>query len=87
MVAGGSFAQLLLAGQWHPSAYGLYLDLGVEETKATAAILLEALEDDGSRAKGSEGRRRRPLERYTFGIRSPTLAFGYVGSQGIFLLV
>ena len=40
--AGGSFAQLLRAGQWHSSAYKLYLDLGREESQAVAEVLIEA---------------------------------------------
>ena len=36
--AGGSLAQLLGAGQWHPAAYRLFLDSGVEETKAVASV-------------------------------------------------
>ena len=45
MEAGGSFAQLVLAGQWRPSAYRLYLDLGVEDTRAMAPVRIEASED------------------------------------------
>ena len=44
--AGGSFAQLLKAGQWHSSAFRLYLDIGVEETKAMAAATIEASDDE-----------------------------------------
>ena len=43
----GSFAQLLLAGLWHSSAYRVYFYLGVEETKATASIIIEASDDEG----------------------------------------
>ena len=43
--AGGTFAQLLKAGQWHSSAYRLYLDLGGEEAKAMASVLIEDSED------------------------------------------
>ena len=54
--AGGSFAQLLRAGQWHSSAFRLYLDLGVEEKKAMAAVLIEASDDEtqGRRAGGEQ---------------------------------
>ena len=41
LAAGGTFAQLLRAGQWHSSAYRLYLDMGGEEAKAMASVLIE----------------------------------------------
>ena len=44
--AGGSFAQLLKAGQWHSSAYRLYLDLGMEENKAMAQVMIEQSDDE-----------------------------------------
>ena len=44
--AGGSFAQLLRSGQWHSSAYQLYLDLGHEEATAMASVLVEGSDDD-----------------------------------------
>ena len=40
--AGGSFAQLLKAGQRRSAAYQLYLDLGRQESQAAADILFEA---------------------------------------------
>ena len=39
---GGTFAQLLEAGQWHSSAYQLYIDLGREGPQAVADIRIEA---------------------------------------------
>ena len=45
--AGGSFAQLLMAGQWRSSAHRLYLDLGRKESLATASILVAALDEGG----------------------------------------
>ena len=45
--AAGSFAQVLRAGLWHSSAYRVYFDLGTEETKATASIMIEASDDAG----------------------------------------
>ena len=44
--AGGSFSQLLRAGQWHSSAYKLYLDMGREETTAVSALLADASDDE-----------------------------------------
>ena len=44
--AGGSFSQLLRSGQWHSSAYQLYLDLGHEEATAMASALVEASDDE-----------------------------------------
>ena len=44
--AGGSFSQLLRSGQWHSSAYQLYLDLGHEEATAMASVLVEASDDE-----------------------------------------
>ena len=44
--AGGSFSQLLRSGQWHSSAYQLYLDLGHEEAAAMASVLVEASDDE-----------------------------------------
>ena len=44
--AGGSFAQLLRSGQWHSSAYQLYLDLGHEEATAMASVLVEGSDDE-----------------------------------------
>ena len=41
LAAGGTFAQLLRAVQWHSSAYRLYLDMGGEEAKAMASVLTE----------------------------------------------
>ena len=52
--AGGSFAQLLRAGQWHSSACRLYLDLGVEEKKAMAAVLIEASDDEAPGRRAGE---------------------------------
>ena len=49
--AGASVAQLLRAGQWRSSAYSLFLDLGVEETKAMASILIGA-SDEGPERRG-----------------------------------
>ena len=59
--AGGSFAQLLKAGQWHSSAFRLYLDLGVEEKKAMAEVLIEHSDEEapgiprGDERDGDEG--------------------------------
>ena len=39
--AGGPFSQLLRSGLWHSSAYQLYLDLGHEESRAVASMLIE----------------------------------------------
>ena len=44
--AGGSFSQLLRSGQWHSSAYQLYLDLGHEEASAMASVLAEGSDDE-----------------------------------------
>ena len=44
--AGGSFSQLLRSGQWHSSAYQLYLDLGHEEATAMASVLVENSDDE-----------------------------------------
>ena len=44
--AGGSFSQLLRAGQWHSSAYKLYLDMGREETTAVSSLLADASDDE-----------------------------------------
>ena len=44
--AGGSFPQLLGAGQWHSSAYKLYLDMGREETTAVSSLLADASDDE-----------------------------------------
>ena len=44
--AGGSFAQLLRAGQWHSSAYKVYLDMGREEPTAASSLLADASDDE-----------------------------------------
>ena len=44
--AGGSFSQLPRSGQWRSSAYQLYLDLGHEESRAMASIMVEAPDDE-----------------------------------------
>ena len=44
--AGGSFSKLLRSGQWRPSAYQLYLDLGREEASAMASVLVEGSDDE-----------------------------------------
>lgn len=44
--AGGSFVQLLRASQWHFSARRLYLDLGCEEARAMASILVGASDNE-----------------------------------------
>ena len=45
LAAGGTFSQLMKAGQWHSSAFKLYLDLGGEETKGMSSVLIEDSED------------------------------------------
>ena len=55
LVAEGSFAQLLRAGQWRPSAYRLYLGVGIEEKKTMASVLLGASGDDGSERGARRG--------------------------------
>ena len=40
-MAGGIFAQPMRAGQWHSSASRLYVDMGGEEAKAMASVLIE----------------------------------------------
>ena len=42
----GVFSQLLRSGRWHSSAYELYVDLGREETRAGASLLIEASDED-----------------------------------------
>ena len=54
--AGGSFAQLLMAGQWHSSAFRLYLDLGIEEKKATAEVLIGNSDEDAPQIPRREER-------------------------------
>ena len=44
--AGGPFSQLPLSGQWRPSAYQLYLDLGHEESGSMASITAEVPDDE-----------------------------------------
>ena len=44
--AGGSFSQLLRAGQWRSSAYQLYLDLSSEDPQAVTSIWVEASGDE-----------------------------------------
>ena len=44
---GGCFAQLLKAGQWRSTVFRLYVDAGVEESKAMVSILMEASDDEG----------------------------------------
>ena len=44
--AGVSFSQLLRSGQWHSSAYQLYLDLGREKASAMASALAEGSDDE-----------------------------------------
>ena len=46
LAAGGSFSKLLRAGQWHSSAYKLYLDMGREETTAVPSLLPDASDDE-----------------------------------------
>ena len=46
LVAGGSFSQLLRAGQWHSSAYKLYLDMGRDGATAVSAFLADASDDE-----------------------------------------
>ena len=60
MGAGGSLAQLIRAGQWHSSAYMLYLALGVEEAQAIASILVEASESEWPERRGRRGREEAP---------------------------
>ena len=67
--AGGSFAQLLKAGHWHSSALRYYLDLGVEETAATAAATIESSDD----VEANRGMRE---EREDEGINPGPLTFG-----------
>ena len=44
--AGGSFSQLLRAGERRSSAYQLYLGLSSEESRAVTSILVEASGDE-----------------------------------------
>ena len=44
--AGGALAQFLKSGQWHSSAYQLYLDLGHEVASAMASVLAEGPDDE-----------------------------------------
>ena len=44
--AGGSFSQLLRAGQWRSLAYKLCLDMGREETTAVSSLLTDASDDE-----------------------------------------
>ena len=48
--AGGALAQLLKAGQWNSSAYRLCPDMGGEEAKAMASVLIEDSEGGGEGA-------------------------------------
>ena len=48
VAAGGTFAQLLRAGQWRGNAVRLYLDLGEDERRAMTDILIEGSDDDQS---------------------------------------
>ena len=41
LAAGGTFAQLLKAGQWHSSAYRLNLDMEGEEAKSMPSVLID----------------------------------------------
>ena len=43
---GGSSSQLLRSGQWHSSDYEPYLDLGREESRVAASMLIEASEEE-----------------------------------------
>ena len=53
--AGGSFAQLLKAGQWRSSAYRHYVDIGAGETNAMAPILIGDSGDVGPGRRESQG--------------------------------
>ena len=44
---GGTFAQLVSAGQWHSPTYRLFLHPGAEEAGAMSRILIEAPDDEG----------------------------------------
>ena len=44
--ARGSFSQRLRAGQWHLSAYKLYLGMGREETTAVSSLPADASDDE-----------------------------------------
>ena len=44
---GGTFAQILIAGQWHSSAYRLYLHLGAEGAADMSRLLIESPDDEG----------------------------------------
>ena len=50
LAAGGTSAQLLKAGQWHSSAYRLYLDMGGGGAKAMASVLIEDSDEGGEGA-------------------------------------
>ena len=44
--AGGSFSQLLRAGQWRSLAYKLFLGMGREEPTAVSSLLADASDDE-----------------------------------------
>ena len=69
LAAGGTSDQLLKAGQWHLSAYRLYLDMEGEEAKAMASVLIE--DSDA----GDEGA---PEALDVWDPRTPNLTFGGV---------
>ena len=77
--AGGSFARLLRAGQWHSSAYGLYLDLAFEETKAMASTLIVASDDEGPERRGRSGGEGIPLSPTRLGPAALSQQSGEVG--------
>ena len=55
-VAGGTFAQLLRAGQWHSSAYCPHVGmLALTWTKAMAFLLIEAREGEAPGRDGLQG--------------------------------
>ena len=53
--AGGSFAQLLKAGQWRSLAYRPCLDMGVEAAKAVAFTHIEVPVVGGPGRQGKQG--------------------------------
>ena len=78
MSRGGSFTQLLKAGQWHPSAYRLYKNAGVEETQAIDPILIEASDavlpgQEESQGEGSPDPKR-------WGFEKPDITFGMISN-------
>ena len=58
--AGGTFTQLLRAGQWHFSAYRSYLNLGIGEKQSMASIFFGASDDEGPGRTGRGNREEIP---------------------------